>query len=67
MTDGTDAAFHYVGIDLDATIIEEARKTIPVGERITDRLGELGLLADQGELGTQPGFEVINDRPASEI
>ena len=62
--DGPDAALDDIGIDLDAAVVEEAGETVPARERIADCLGELGLLADQGELGAQPGFQVINDRPA---
>src|SRR4051812_48387870 len=53
--DGSDAAFHYIGIDLDAAVVEEAGEAVPARQRIADRFSELGLLADQGELGTQPG------------
>jgi hypothetical protein len=60
-----DAALDDIGIDLDAAVVEEAGETVPARERITDCLSELGLLADQGELGAQPGFQVINDRPAA--
>ena len=60
----SDAALDDVGIDLDAAVIEEADKTVPARERITDRLRELRLLTDQGKFGAQPGLEVVNDRPA---
>ena len=59
-----DAALDDIGIDLDAAVVEEVGETVPTRERITDCLSEFGLLADQGELGAQPGFETINDRPA---
>ena len=52
-----DAPLHDIGIDFDAAVIEEVGETVPTRERITDRLSEFGLLADQGELGAQPGFE----------
>jgi hypothetical protein len=48
--DGPNAARNYVGIDLDAAVVEDSSKPIPARQRIADRLGELGLLADQGEL-----------------
>ena len=55
--DGADGAFDDVGVDLDAAVVEEAGEAFPARERVADRLGELGLLADQGELVAQPGFE----------
>jgi hypothetical protein len=55
LRDGPNAAFHYVGIDLDAAVVEDSSRPIPARERIADRLGELGLRADQGELGAQSG------------
>jgi len=61
----TATAPHLDSTDLDAAVVEEAGETVPARERITDCLSELGLLADQGELGAQPGFQVINDRPAA--
>jgi len=34
----------------------------PARERVADRLGELGLLADRGELGAQPGLQRLDHR-----
>ena len=48
---------------LGAAVVEEVGETVPTRERITDCLSEFGLLADQGELGAQPGFEALNDGP----
>lgn len=62
--DGTDRTLDDIGVDLDATVIEEACEAFPARERVADRFRELGLLADQRELGAQPGFEAIDDRPA---
>ena len=62
--DRSDAALDDVGVDLDAAVVEEAGEPVPAREGIADRLGELGLLADQGELGAQPGLEFVDDRPA---
>ena len=55
--DGPDGALDDVGVDLDAAIVEEAGEPFPARERVADRLGELGLLADQAELVAQPRFE----------
>src|SRR5258706_849808 len=63
--DRPNGALHHVGIDLDTTVADEERKAVPTRERIADRLGQLGLLADQGELGAKPGFKIIEDWPAA--
>lgn len=52
--DGADGPLDDVGVDLDATLVEEARQASPARERVADRFGELALLADQGELPAQP-------------
>ena len=52
-----DGAFDDVVVDLDAAVVEEAGEALPARQGVADRLGELGLLADQLELGAQPGFE----------
>lgn len=59
-----DRAFDHVAVDLDAAVVEEAREPFPARERVADRLGELGLLADPAELLAQPGLEFGDDRPA---
>ena len=51
-------------VDLDGAVIEEAGEPFPARERVADRLGELGLLADQAELLAQPWLEGRDDRPA---
>ena len=62
--DRADGAFDHVAVDLDAAVVEEAGQAFPARERVADRLGELGLLADQSELLAQPGFEAGDDRAA---
>ena len=54
---GTDRALDDVGVDLYASVVDEARQAIPAGERVADRFGELGLLADQREFFAQPRLE----------
>ena len=56
----SDRSFDHVAIDLDAAVIEEADQAVPARQGIADRLGELGLLTDQTELGAKPGFEVVD-------
>src|SRR5258707_3160802 len=62
---GTDAALDDVVVDLDVAIVEEQAQSLPARERVADRRGELGLLADELELGAQPGFEVFDQRPTA--
>ena len=56
--DWADTTFDDIGIDLDATVIDEAGGTSPARQRIADCLGELALLTDQSELGAQPRLKV---------
>src|SRR5690606_21624175 len=62
--DRPDGSLDGVGIDLDAPVVEEAGEALPAGERVADRLGEPGLLADEFELGLEPGLERLDDRAA---
>ena len=59
---GSDCALDDIGVDLDAPVVDKARQAVPARQRIADRLGELGLLADQRELVPQPGLERVDDR-----
>lgn len=45
-----DGSLDDVVVELDAPVIEEEAEPRPARERVADRFGELGLLADQGEL-----------------
>ena len=60
--DRADGALDDVGVDLNASIIEEAREAFPARECIADRLGQLCLLADQQKFFTQPGLERVKKR-----
>ena len=62
---GTDGALDDVVVDLDAAVVEEQAQALPARQRVADRLGELGLLADELELGAQPRLEVFDQRPAA--
>lgn len=62
--DRTDRTLDSVVVELDTAIIDEARQALPARERIADGLGELALLADQGELCVEPLLESIGKRPA---
>ena len=63
-SDRPDRAFDDVGVDLDTAVVEEAGQALPARERIADCFSEFCLLTDQSELGAQPGFKFIDDRPA---
>ena len=63
--DRADGALDGVGVDLDPAVVEEAREALPARERVADRLGELALLADERELGAQPGLELGDERTRS--
>ena len=58
---GSDGAFDDIGVDLDPSVIDEAGEAVPARERVADRFGKLGLLADQREFFAQPGFERVDD------
>jgi hypothetical protein len=60
----TDGAFDGVVVELDATIIDEARQALPARQRVADGVGEPALLADQGELCAQLALEGFRQRPA---
>lgn len=62
--DRTDRTLDSVVVELDTAIIDEARQALPARERIADGLGELALLADQGELCVEPLLESNGKRPA---
>ena len=58
-------AFHDVGVDLDATVVEEAAETLPVVQAVADRIGEGRALRDDGELLLEPAFQPVDERPCS--
>lgn len=61
---GSDGALDDVVVQLDAAVVEEQGQPLPARERIADRLGQLGLLADQSQLLAQPWLHGLDDRPA---
>jgi hypothetical protein len=61
--DRADDAFDDNGIDLDAAVVDEARQ-LPARQCVSDGFCELGLLTDQGELGAEPRFELVDNRSA---
>ncbi len=59
--DRANGTLDGVRVDVDPTVVEEPGQAFPTRQRITDRLGELALLADERELGAQPRLEVGED------
>ena len=59
--DRPDGALDHVGVDLDATVVEEAREALPAREGIADGFGELALLADEAELLSEPRLQRRDD------
>ena len=55
---GTDRTLDGVGIELDATIVEEPAEPRTAGERIADRVRELALPAGPGEVSVQEPAQV---------
>jgi hypothetical protein len=60
--DRANASLDDIGIDLDAAVVNEAGQAFSTRERIADRLGALGLLADQGKLRARPWLDIVDDR-----
>src|SRR5687768_12688048 len=60
-----DRTFNHIGIDLNPAVVEEQGQARPAGQRVTDRLGELALLADKSELLAQPRLKSLDERPAA--
>jgi hypothetical protein len=52
-----DGALDDVIVDFDLAIVEEQRKPSPARQGVADRLGQLGLLADQRQLLAQPRLQ----------
>lgn len=54
-----DGALDGVGVDLDAAVIEEEAQARPAYEGALERVGQLALLADEGEALAKPGLEGV--------
>src|SRR4029077_4874320 len=62
--DGTDRSFDSVVVEFDAAIVDEAGQAFPARQGIANGVGELALLADQGQFCAQPQLKGIDQRPA---
>jgi hypothetical protein len=58
-----DGTLDDVAVELDAPVLEEEAKAGPAREGIADRVGKLGLLADERELAAEPWLERLEQRP----
>ncbi len=59
--DRADRALDRVGVDLDATVVEEEAQPGPQLESVADGLGDAGAAGDFGELDVEPDPQVIDD------
>src|SRR4051794_11258516 len=62
--DRADGTLDGIVVELDAAVVDEACQALPARQCVSDSLGELALLTDQGEFGAQPRFECIDQQPA---
>lgn len=63
--DGPDRALNGVGVKFDASIIEEAAKSVPAGQRITDRISKAAAGWDVGKLAYEPALHGPDQRQRS--
>jgi hypothetical protein len=61
---GPDGTLNRVGVHLDAAIVGEQDKTVPVVEGIADGLGHFGAAGNEGRSFFEPGFELFKEGPA---
>src|SRR5271170_8172572 len=57
--DGANGTFDGVVVELDATIVDEARQPLPARQGVTDGLGKFALLTDQSKFCLQPRFKFV--------
>ncbi len=62
--DWPDSAFDDVGVELDATVVEELNEPVPVVQAIAQILGEAGLAGDARQLMLKPWPERHDERLA---
>ena len=60
---GADSTLYWIGVELDAAIVEEAGQTFPPRERVTDCLGQRAAAGHARKLGFQPGVQSLHNRP----
>src|SRR4051794_26523361 len=60
-----DRPLDGVGVQLEPAVLEEQDQTLPVAQRVADRLGQAGLARDPLQLGREPAVQGIHDRLAA--
>ena len=60
---GRDSTLNWIGVELDAAIVEEAGQALPARERVTDCLGQRAAAGYARKLGFQPGVQSLHDGP----
>src|SRR4051795_11528269 len=60
-----DRPLDGVGVQLEPAVLEEQDQTLPVAQRVADRLGQGRLARDPPQLGGEPAVEGLHDRLAA--
>src|SRR5215470_12757541 len=58
----TDCALNWVGIKLDATVVQESREAVPARQRIADRIGKPAATRRAAELLLEPDLQLFDQR-----
>ena len=59
---GTDRALNRVGVELDATVMQEPREAVPAHQRVAKRVGELAAARPAAELLLEPDLQLFDKR-----
>jgi len=62
-----DGAFHRIGVEFDAAIIQEPAERRPARERIADGLGQPAARRNPVQLALQSGLHGVDQRPRSDV
>ena len=65
--DRPDGAFDGIGVEFDATVVEEAGEFVPAREGITDCFGQGAAAGDAGEFGFEPRLHGVDQRTGSDV
>lgn len=66
-TDRADGALDGVGVEPDATILEEPHQAVAVVQRVADGLRGRAAAGQAGKLLREPGEQVLDQRPAARL
>src|SRR6266540_2052894 len=59
---GANRALNRIGVELDTTIVQEPRESMPARQRIADRISELAAARRAAELLLEPGLQLFDER-----